>query len=181
MPGFRDPDRKITLFVISAHGNVISASVTSGKIRVIELHPDGSQENPINVKGEEASRTPTYLIPGDLAGLESHDNTVLITRDDNNSDEARNRSSWIQGRLTTHAQRVDEVVWELNSRSRQTRLIAGNPAIAQMRVGGSYHLMRVDEFLRTARIALGFEVIPVKEFGVDDITYYILRPLAGRH
>ena len=122
-----------TTFVISAHGDVVSASVTSGKIRVIELHPDGSQENPINIKGEEASRTSTYLIPGDLARLERHDNTVLITRDDNSLDEARNRSSWIQGRLTTHGQRVDEVVSELNSRSSQSRLIIGDPEIAQMR------------------------------------------------
>lgn len=127
------------------------------------------------VNGKEVSRTPTYLFPGDLTRLEMHDNTVLITRDKNSLDEARNRSSWIDGRLITGGERLDEVLWELNARSNKTQLLIGDPEIAQKRIGGNFDLMHVDEFLQTARIAFGLEVIPVKEPGVDDISTYILR------
>jgi ferric-dicitrate binding protein FerR (iron transport regulator) len=164
-----------TQFVACAHGDVVSVSLTSGEIRVIELHPDGTQENPININGKEASRTPTYLFPGDLARLEMHDNTVLITRDKNSLDEARNRSSWIEGRLIAGSERLDEVLWELNARSAKTHLLIGDSEIGQKRIGGNFDLMHVDEFLQSARMAFGFKVVPVKEPGVDATSTYILR------
>jgi ferric-dicitrate binding protein FerR (iron transport regulator) len=62
-----------TEFNVAVHGDVVTVSITAGKMQVVELHPDGSQADPINVKGQTASRSPTYLVPGDLARLEIRD------------------------------------------------------------------------------------------------------------
>lgn len=163
-----------TAFNVAAHGDVVTVSVTSGKIQVTELHLDGSQANPISIKGRDAGRTPTYLVPGDLARLERREDTVLVTREGNNPEEAQNRTSWFDGKLKTSGQRLDEVLWEINSRNK-VHLIPGNPAVAQMSVGGSYNLLRLDDFLQSAR-ALGLEVVPVKVPSVSDIPTYILYP-----
>ena len=162
-----------TEFDVAAHGDIVTVSITSGKVQVIELHPDGSQVNPINIKGQNATRSPTYLIPGDLARLEKRDQTVLITRVGNDLDEARNRSSWIEGRLKTSGQRLDEILWEINSRNK-VHLLIGDPTVAQMSIGGNYDLMRVDDFLQTTRL-LGIEVVPVKVPGEGEVPTYILR------
>jgi ferric-dicitrate binding protein FerR (iron transport regulator) len=162
-----------TEFNVAAHGDVVTVSVTMGKLQVMELHSDGSQANPINIKEKNASRSPTYLLPGDLARLESHDQTVLITRLDNNLEEARNRSSWIEGRLKTSGQRLDEVLWEINSRNK-VHLLIGDSVLAQMSIGGNYDLMRVDEFLQTTHL-LGIDVVPVNMPGKGDTPTYILR------
>ena len=159
--------------------------MTGGKIQVIELHADGSRANPINIKGKSASRTPSYLIPGDLVRLERRDDTVLMIRDGNNLDEARDRSSWIEGRLKTRNERLDEVVWEMNARNK-VHLLIGDPAVAQMSIGGNYDLIRVDDFLQTLRF-LGLGIVPVKESGEKDVPTYILRepvedsPRMNRH
>ena len=162
-----------TEFNVAAHGDVVTVSVTNGKIQVIELHPDGSQANPINIKGKNASRSAAYLVPGDLARLETRDQTVLITRVGNNLDEARNRTSWIEGRLKTSGQRLDEVLWEMNSRNK-VHLLIGDPAVAQMSIGGNYDLMRLDDFLQTTHL-LGIEVVPVNVPGEESTPTYILR------
>ena len=162
-----------TEFNVAAHADIVTVSVTSGKVQVIELHPDGTQGNPIDIKGKNATRSPTYLIPGDLARLEKRDQTVLITHVGNNLDEARNRSSWIEGRLKTSGQRLDEVLWEMNSRNK-VHLLIGDTAVAQMSIGGNYDLLRVDDFLQTTRL-LGIEVVPVKVPGEGEIPTYILR------
>lgn len=173
-----------TEFDVAAHGDVVTVSVTSGKIQVIELHSDGSQANPIDIKGKNASRSPAYLVPGDLARLETRDQTVLITRVGNNLDEARNRTSWIEGRLKTSGQRLDEVLWEMNSRNK-VHLLIGDPAVAQMSIGGNYDLMRVDDFLQTTHL-LGIEVVPVTVPGEEGTPTYIFRlpteePLDKKH
>jgi ferric-dicitrate binding protein FerR (iron transport regulator) len=151
----------------------VTVSVTGGKVQVIELHPDGSEANPINIQGKNASRSPMYLIPGDLTRLERHDNTVLITRVAHNPDEAENRTAWFEGRLKTSGQRLDEVLWEINSRNKVHLLIA-DPAVAQMSVGGNYDLMRVDEFLQSTRL-LGIEVVPVTLPEEGSTPTYLLR------
>lgn len=156
-----------------AHADTVTVSVTNGKLQVVELHPDGTQDNPINIKGKNASRSPTYLIPGDLVRLEKRDQTILTTRAGNNLDEARNRSSWIEGRLKTSGQRLDEVLWEINSRNK-VHLLIGDTAVAQMSIGGNYDLMKVDEFLQTTRL-LGIEVVPVQVPGEGEFPTYILR------
>lgn len=162
-----------TEFDVAAHGDIVTVSVTNGKIQVIELHSDGSQANPIDIKGKNASRSPAYLVPGDLARLETRDQTVLITRVGNNLDEARNRTSWIEGRLKTSGQRLDEVLWEINSRNK-VHLLIGDPAVAQMSIGGNYDLMRVDDFLQTTHL-LGIEVVPVTVPGEEGTPTYIFR------
>ena len=162
-----------TEFNVAAHGDVVTVSVTSGKIQVMELHNDGSQSNPINIKGKNASRTPTYLVPGDLARLEKRDDTILVTRDGNSLDEAQDRTSWIGGRLKTRGERLEEVLWEMNARNK-VHLLAGDPTVAQMTIGGNYDLMHVDDFLQSAQ-SMGLEVDPVKVPEQTDIPTYILR------
>lgn len=161
-----------TEFNVAAHGDVVAVSVTDGKIQVFELHPDGTQANPINIKGRSATRTATFLVPGDLVRLESHDETVLVTREGNSLDEARNRTSWIEGRLKTSGQRLDEVLWEISSRNK-VRLLPSDASVAQMSIGGNYDLMRIDEFLQAAP-DLGLEVVRVPEDG--DTPTFLLRP-----
>jgi ferric-dicitrate binding protein FerR (iron transport regulator) len=53
-------------------------------------------------------------------------------------------------------------------------LLIGDPAVAQMSIGGNYDLMRVDDFLQTTRL-LGIEVLPVKVPGEGEVPTYILR------
>lgn len=61
----------LTIFNVAVHGDVVTVSITSGKLRVIESHADGSQINPINIKGRSVSRSTIYLNPGDLTRLET--------------------------------------------------------------------------------------------------------------
>lgn len=165
-----------TEFNVAAHDDGVALSLTSGKMQVIELHSDGSQENPINIKEEGASQTPAFLVPGDLARLERRHGAVLMTRDGNNLNEARNRSSWIEGRLKTSGQRLDEVLWEMNVRNK-VFLVSGNSTTAQMSIGGTYDLMRVNDFLKTARL-LGLEIDPRRrpEKKIHTPTYILRRP-----
>ena len=166
-----------TEFNVATFHDVVTVSLTSGKIQVIELHPDGSQANPINIKGNNASRLPIYLVPGDLARLETREQTVLVTRVGNNLEEAFNRTSWIEGRLRTSGQRLDEILWEINSHNK-IHLLVDDPAVAQVIIGGSYELTRVDDFLRTTRL-LGIEVVPVSVSGEENTPTYILRLPTG--
>lgn len=162
-----------TEFNIAAHGDVVTVSITSGKMQVVELHPDGSQANPINIKGKNASRSPTYLIPGDLVRLETRDQTVLITHIDNNLEEARNRALWIEGTLSARHQRLDEVLWEINARNK-VHLLIDDPALSQMSIGGTYSLLHVDEFLQAAHL-MGIEAVRVSVPGEESTPTYILR------
>jgi transmembrane sensor len=171
-----------TAFNVAGHDDAVTVSVTRGKIQVMELHSDGSQANPITLKGRDSSRIPTYLTPGDMARLERRDETILVTHKSNNPEEARNRTSWAEGRLKTSGQSLEDILWEINSRNK-VHLLAGDPAVAQMSLGGVYDLMRVDDFLETAR-ALGLDVAKVPEEGGTP-TYILSLPpeasSAGKH
>ena len=165
-----------TNFNVSAHENIVNASVTDGSVRIYEIRPDGRFADPIDVTGASHQRHSLSLKKGDLSRLEQREGSVLAYLGRNDTHEAEARTAWEAGELETSGRRLDEVAQEFN-RYGHTKIIIGDATVAQRIVSGRYSLTDVQGFLSYLR-RLGVEAIPVTESDRDVVEILLLSAAA---
>lgn len=166
-----------TVFDARVDGTVVWVSVTDGTIRVLQSRPDGERVNPINLATPDPQRDAAYLAAGDLARLETRDNTLLITQQSHNPEEALNRASWLSGILVAKDEPLQEIISQLNARS-PIQVLINDPAIGERAMGGSFKLDNMGAFLRGLR-APPFELqtVPVPDPDHTSPPTVLLRPI----
>ena len=170
-----------TQYDVLSHEGTTEVSVTAGQIRAYECRSDGTHTNPIAINKPRPGRDPAYLTAGDSARFQEHDGTILIAKNPNDLQSARERAGWVNGELDTKRQPLDLIVWELN-RYNTVHIVVDDPELARIMIGGHYRLIGVDAFL-SALHGLGLEAVLVRESDSGMDPTYLLRRMTdeSRH
>jgi transmembrane sensor len=129
-----------TQFSVRRDGNKVTVAVLKGRVRV---------EDPM--RGESSATT--TVTPGDVAiGLAS--SMMVISKP---IAAIEDRLTWRDGRLVFAATSLAEVADEFNRYNHQ-QLVISDPAVAAIRISGSFKASNVEAFLRLLKEAYGLKV-----------------------
>ena len=129
-----------TQFSVRRDGDKVTVAVLKGRVRV---------EDPL--RGE--SSTTTTVTPGDVAiGLGS---SMMVTSKPIAAIE--DKLTWRDGRLVFAATSLAEVADEFNRYNHQ-QLVISDPAVAAIRISGTFKASNVEAFVRLLKQAYGLKV-----------------------
>lgn len=137
-------DRTVTVlgtkFSVRREGDRIEVDVVEGRVQVVD-------------PSLKAQASPTILTRGDVAVAQGA-STLVAAKSEKKVDDAL---SWRQGVLTFDQLTLADVADEFNRYNRK-QLVIADPAIAGIRIGGSFEPKNLDAFVRLLQIAYHLKV-----------------------
>jgi len=130
-----------TQFSVRRDGEKVTVAVLKGRVRV---------EDPL--RGE--SSTTTTVTPGDVAIGQGSSMTVISK----SVAAIEDKLTWRDGRLVFAATSLAEVADEFNRYNHQ-QLVISDPAIAAIRISGTFKASNVEAFVRLLKQAYGLKVV----------------------
>lgn len=139
-----------TRFTVRVDRGLVQVKVVEGKVRL-----DAASNTDLAQPAE------AVLTRNEVAIADQRQ--ILVT--EKTAEQLSNDLSWRTGRLVLDQMTLAEAAVEFNRYNRQ-QLIINDPAVAQMRIGGSFDVGNVVAFIRLLQGGLGLKV----QFGPDTIT-----------
>lgn len=153
-------------FIVEANGTQVRAVGTMFNVR---LRPELTEltviEGEVAVKNDGS--VPRHIGAGKSAAVRS--GSIAVTP--LNKDKLKQRAAWEQGMIEFEGETLEQAVAEFN-RYRATPLVIGDPAIASMRIGGTFHSNRSDDFVLALEQGFGVRAVA----GNDDSVILVAAP-----
>jgi transmembrane sensor len=170
----KDPQRP---FVVEAGAVIVRAVGTAFNVRhagdtvdVLVTHGSVELERPIVASSIATLSTPMPLIAGELATVDNApDGRLRVTSI--TSAEIEQVLAWRRVRLQFADAPLSEVIAAFNLRNRK-QLVIGDPAVAHLRVGGTFRADNVETFVRSLEMGFG---VRAEQRGEGEIVLWLRR------
>lgn len=130
-----------TKFSVRRDADKVTISVLEGRVRVDD--EEGGQGS-----------SSVIMAAGDVAIMSGH-STLLTER---SQERVKNALAWRDGMVSFERTRLDDAAAEFNRYNRK-RIVIADPAVAGIRIGGSFQAGNVDAFVRLLHDAYGLKVV----------------------